>query len=220
MYSVRGFRTSFLLGMKLSSPLSLCSILALAISPNLVNQDFMADRADQLWASDIAYIQALKGTLYLAVILDVFSRKIVGWSMQQRMKDSLAIDAFNSTWNSRRPDKGLLFHSDRGSQYCSGSFIRVLRNRECLQSMSSTGNCYDNAITETFFKTLRAELTYHVSFKDRDDARKEIFSYIELFYCGIRFALVDAIYGHEHSEGNGTYPANVSALNTRCRLPL
>lgn len=152
------------------------------ISPNLVNQDFWADRADQLWASDIAYIQTLKGTLYLAVILDVFSRKIVGWSMQQRMKDSLVIDAFNSAWNSRRPDKGLLFHSDRGSQYCSGSFIGVLRDRECIQSMSSTGNCYDNAITETFFKTLRAELTYHVNFKDRDDARKEIFSYIELFY--------------------------------------
>jgi len=121
-------------------------------SPNLVNQYFRADRADQLWASDIAYIQTLKGTLYLAVILDVFSRKIVGWSMQQRMKDILVIDAFNSAWNSRQPDKGLLFHSDRGSQYCSGSFIRVLRTRECLQSMGSTGNCYDNAITETFYK--------------------------------------------------------------------
>jgi len=152
------------------------------VSPNIVNQDFRADRADQLWFSDIAYIQTLKGTLYLAVILDVFSRKIVGWSMQQRMKDSLVIDAFNSAWNNRRPDKGLLFHSDRGSQYCSGNFIRVLRAKECLQSMSSTGNCYDNAITETFLKTLRAELTYHVSFKGRDDARKEIFSYIELFY--------------------------------------
>ncbi|MEA3414994.1 MAG: IS3 family transposase [Thermodesulfobacteriota bacterium] len=121
------------------------------VSPNLVNQDFRADMADQLWASDIAYIQTLKGTLCLAVILDVFSRKIVGWSMQQRIKDSLVIDAFNSEWNSRRSDKGLLFHSDRGSQYCSGSFIKVLRTRECLQSMSSTGNCYDNAITETFF---------------------------------------------------------------------
>ena len=80
------------------------------VSPNFVNQDFRADRADHLWFSDIAYIKTLKGTLYLAVILDVFSRKIVGWSMQQRMKDSLVIDAFNSAWNSRRPDKGLLFH--------------------------------------------------------------------------------------------------------------
>ena len=90
--------------------------------------------------------------------------------------------SISPAWNSRRPDKGLLFHSDRGSQYCSRDFIRALRTRQCLQNMSSTGNCYDNAITETFFKTLRAELTYHVSFKGRDDARKEIFSYIELFY--------------------------------------
>jgi len=86
------------------------------------------------------------------------------------MKDSLVI---NSAWGNRRLGKGLLFHSDCGSQYCSENFIRVLRDRKCLQSMSSTGNCYDNAITETFFKTLRVELTYHASFKDRDDARKK-----------------------------------------------
>lgn len=152
------------------------------VSPNIVNQEFRASRPDELWASDIAYIKTLKGTLYLAVILDVFSRKIVGWSMQRRMKDRLVIDAFNSAWNGRQPDTGLIFHSDRGSQYCSRDFMSILKARRCRQSMSSTGNCYDNAISETFFKTLRAELTYHVSFKDRDDARKEIFSYIELFY--------------------------------------
>jgi putative transposase len=152
------------------------------ISPNLVKQEFRASVPNQLWASDIAYIKTLRGTLYLAVILDVFSRKIVGWSMQERMKDRLVIDAFRSAWNSRRPGTGLIFHSDRGSQYCSGYFINILKSKNCRQSMSSTGNCYDNAISETFFKTLRAELTYHVSFKDRDDARKEIFSYIELFY--------------------------------------
>ena len=152
------------------------------VSPNLVNQQFKADRINQLWASDIAYIKTLKGTLYLAVILDVFSRKIVGWSMQQRMQDKLVIDAFKSAWEDRCPGQGLLFHSDRGSQYCSGDFINILKGRKCVQSMSSTGNCYDNAITETFFKTLRAELTYHSRFKSRDEARKEIFSYIELFY--------------------------------------
>ena len=152
------------------------------VSPNLVNQEFNASRPDQLWASDIAYIKTLQGTLYLAVILDVFSRKIVGWSMQQRMKDSLVIDAFNSAWNSRRPSNDLVFHSDRGSQYCSGDFTKILETKNCKQSMSSTGNCYDNAISETFFKTLRAELTYHISFKSRDNARKELFSYIELFY--------------------------------------
>jgi transposase InsO family protein len=152
------------------------------VAPNLVDQDFSATRPDQLWASDIAYIQTLRGTLYLAIVLDVFSRKIVGWSMQERMKDRLVIDAFNSAWDSRRPGNGLIFHSDRGSQYCSGDFIKILEAKNCDQSMSSTGNCYDNAISETFFKTLRAELTYHIRFNGRDEARKEIFSYIELFY--------------------------------------
>ena len=156
------------------------------VAPNHVNQEFGTYKANQLWASDIAYIKTLEGTLYLAVILDVFSRKIVGWSMSQRMKDRLVIDAFNAAWINSRPDKGLLFHSDRGSQYCSQDFIKILKGRKCIQSMSDTGNCYDNAITETFFKTLRAELTYHTRFKSRDDARKEIFSYIELFYNRVR----------------------------------
>lgn len=156
------------------------------VAPNHVNQEFGTYVPNQLWASDIAYIQTMEGTLYLAVILDVFSRKIVGWSMSERMKDSLVIDAFNAAWISRSPDKGLLFHSDRGSQYCSQDFIKILKSRNCIQSMSDTGNCYDNAITETFFKTLRAELTYHTVFKSRAEARKEIFSYIELFYNRVR----------------------------------
>jgi putative transposase len=156
------------------------------VAPNHVNQEFGTYEPDQLWASDIAYIQTLEGTLYLAVILDVFSRKIVGWSMSKRMKDSLVINAFNAAWISRIPDKGLLFHSDRGSQYCSQKFIKILKSRNCIQSMSGAGNCYDNAITETFFKTLRAELTYHTHFKSRAEARKEIFSYIELFYNRVR----------------------------------
>lgn len=156
------------------------------VSPNHVNQEFNAYMANQLWTSDIAYIHTFQGTLYLAVILDAFSRKIVGWSMNKRMADDLVIDAFNSAWNRRRPEVGLLFHSDRGSQYCSREFQRVLKYRKCIQSMSDTGNCYDNAITETFFKTLRAELTYHIKFKDRGEARKEIFCYIELFYNRVR----------------------------------
>ena len=152
------------------------------VFPNLVNQEFKSNGMNQLWTSDIAYIRTSEGTLYLAVILDVFSRKIVGWSMQSRMKDDLVIDAFKSAWDDRRPGCGLIFHSDRGSQYCSERFIKILEGRQCIQSMSGTGNCYDNAITETFFKTLRAELTYHIKFESRDNARKEIFSFIELFY--------------------------------------
>jgi len=152
------------------------------VAPNIVNQNFRSDKINRIWTSDIAYIQTMEGTLYLAVVLDIFSRRIVGWSMNQRMKDDLVINAFNAAWNLRRPDEGLIFHSDRGSQYCSMDFQKKLEFRECIQSMSGKGNCYDNAITETFFKTLRAELTYHVRFKDRENARKEIFSYIELFY--------------------------------------
>jgi len=152
------------------------------VAPNIVNQNFRANKINRIWTSDIAYIKTLVGTLYIAVVLDIFSRKIVGWSMNKRMKDDLVIDAFNSAWNLRRPDEGLIFHSDRGSQYCSMDFKKTLKFRKCIQSMSDKGNCYDNAITETFFKTLRAELTYHVNFKDRETARKEIFSYIELFY--------------------------------------
>lgn len=156
------------------------------VAPNHVNQEFDTYKMNQLWTSDIAYIKTFEGTLYLSVVLDVFSRKIVGWSMSRRMKDSLVINAFNAAWNNRRPDKGLLFHSDRGSQYCSRDFIKILKDRRCIQSMSDAGNCYDNAITETFFKTLRAELTYHTRFRSRAEARKEIFSYIELFYNRVR----------------------------------
>ena len=156
------------------------------VAPNHVSQEFESYTTNQLWTSDIAYIKTLEGTLYLAVILDTFSRKIVGWSMSKRMKDNLVIDAFNAAWTRRQPDKGLLFHSDRGSQYCSQKFIKRLKQRNCIQSMSEAGNCYDNAITETFFKTLRAELTYHISFKTRSEARKEIFSFIELFYNRVR----------------------------------
>jgi len=156
------------------------------VASNHVNQEFDTYKVNQLWTSDIAYIKTFEGTLYLAVVLDVFSRKIIGWSMSQRMKDSLVINAFNAAWISRRPAKGLLFHSDRGSQYCSRDFTKILKDKKCIQSMSDAGNCYDNAITETFFKTLRAELTYHTRFKSRAEARKEIFSYIELFYNRVR----------------------------------
>lgn len=151
-------------------------------SQNLLNQDFTAYRPDQIWASDIAYIKTLEGTLYLAVILDLFTRKIVGWSLSPTLKDVLVKDALKAAWMENKPGPGLIFHSDRGIQYCSKDFRKLLKLFKCRQSMSEAGNCYDNAISETFFKTLRAELTYHSSFHKRDDARREIFDYIECFY--------------------------------------
>ena len=155
-------------------------------SQNLLNQDFKAYRPRQVWASDIAYIKTYEGTLYLGVILDLYTRKIVGWAMSKRLKDNLVKKALKSACKQYEPDPELLFHSDRGSQYCSHSFRKLLKFYKCRQSMSEAGNCYDNAISETFFKTLRAELTYHSKFKTRRNAKRELFDYIECFYNRIR----------------------------------
>lgn len=151
-------------------------------SQNLLNQDFTAYRPHQIWSSDIAYIKTREGTLYLAIVLDLFTRKIVGWSFNRTLRDVLVKDAFKAACQQHEPEPGLIFHSDRGSQYCSAKFRKLLNLYKCRQSMSDAGNCYDNAITETFFKTLRAELTYHVTFEKRVDAKREIFDYIECFY--------------------------------------
>jgi transposase InsO family protein len=157
------------------------------VAENLVKQQFSAESPDALWTGDITYIRTVQGWLYLAVVLDVYSRKIVGWSMNKRMTDQLVIDAFMAAWWRRKPiTKGLIFHSDRGSQYCSKRFRKILKERGCLQSMSATGCCYDNAITETFFHTLKTELVFHEQYQTRNHARRSIFDYIENFYNGKR----------------------------------
>jgi transposase InsO family protein len=152
------------------------------VFPNLLNQNFSASYPNQVWTSDITYIWTGEGWLYLGVVLDVYSRMIVGWSMSNRLFDKLVIDSFNNAWWKRKPVLGVTFHSDKGSQYCSKDFIRLLSKRLVKQSMSGTGNCYDNAITESFFHTLKTECVYHYYFKTRNDARKYIFDYIEIFY--------------------------------------
>lgn len=151
-------------------------------SPNRVNQDFKAERPGQLLTGDIAYIDCKEGTLYLAVVLDVFGRKIAGWSMMSRMTDDLVINALDAAMGVTDVAQDAIFHSDRGSQYCSKRFRNNLKHYKLNQSMSGTGNCYDNAITETFFKTLRAELTYHETFTTRKQARAAIFEFIEVYY--------------------------------------
>ena len=118
----------------------------------------------------------------MAVFLDACSRRIVGWSMSRRISDELIIDAFNQAWLHRQPLPGLIVHSDRGSQYCSRSFKELLNLHRFRQSMSSTGNCYDNAITESFFATLKTELVYAERYQSRNEARRSIFKYIEMFY--------------------------------------
>jgi len=152
------------------------------VAPNLVNREFTAPAGNHLWTGDITYVWTGEGWLYLAVVLDVFSRRIVGWSMERRMKDDLVIAAFRNALIRRRPESGFIFHSDRGSQYCSQRFRFLVQGAGGVQSMSATGNCYDNAITESFFGTLKRELVHHCSFSTRQEAQSTIFRYIEGFY--------------------------------------
>ena len=156
------------------------------IADNLLKRDFTASKPNRVWTSDITYIWTREGWMYLAVFMDLFNRKIVGWSMKRRLKDDLVTDAFKMATMSRNPPHGLIVHSDRGSQYCSKNFKEQLTKYKCLQSMSSTGDCYDNAVTESFFHILKTELVYHRKYESRNQARKSIFKYIEMFYNRVR----------------------------------
>jgi len=154
----------------------------LPIAPNLLKQDFSADRPNQIWTADITYCWTQEGWIYLAVVLDVFSRKIVGWALDKRMTRQLVIHAFLMACWVRHPPKGLTHHSDRGSQYASFDFQKILSLFGVKQSMSSSGNCFDNAVTETFFHSLKTELMFGRIFQTRREAKSAIFEYIEIFY--------------------------------------
>jgi putative transposase len=158
----------------------------LPVAPNLLDQRFYAAAPNSVWASDITYIWTQEGWLYLAAVLDIFNRQIVGWAMDRHITRGLVIDAVQMAVRQREPASGLLFHSDRGSQYASYDFARLLEGHGFIQSMSSTGNCYDNAIVETFFHTLKTELVYFEKYRTRAEARRSIFEYIEVFYNRIR----------------------------------
>jgi len=152
------------------------------ISPNLVKQDFYASYPDKIYVGDITYIPTAEGWLYLATVIDLYSRKIVGWSMDGNMTTSLVNDALFMAIKKRSPKKGLIFHSDRGSQYASDSHRELLSEFGIKQSMSAKGNCYDNAVAESFFHSLKTELTHHIKFETRAQANQSIFEYIEVFY--------------------------------------
>lgn len=151
-------------------------------APDRVKRRFSAERPDQLWVSDITYVPTRAGWLFLAIILDVFSRRIVGWSMASHMRTSLVIDAIDMATQTRRPDIETVLHSDQGTQYTSIEYSRRLEETGLLASMGSVGDCYDNAMAESFFATLETELIDRRSFTDHDHARREIFNYIEGFY--------------------------------------
>lgn len=150
-------------------------------APNLLNQDFGATHCNQKWVSDITYIETAEGWLYLAVILDLYSRRVVGWAMRDRLDTQLVESAWRMAVINRRPPEMLLHHSDRGSQYTSDAYWRLLLGARCQVSMSRTGNCYDNAAMESFFATLKGECATQ-SFKTKSDARTTIFEYIEGWY--------------------------------------
>jgi transposase InsO family protein len=154
----------------------------LPVAPNLLDRQFDVEKPDSVYVSDITYIWTAEGWLYLAVILDLFSRRVVGWSMQKRMTKKLVMDALLMAIWRRRPAPGLIFHSDRGSQYCSLDFQRLLKRHKMLSSMSRKGDCWDNAVAESFFGTMKTEQIFFADYRSREKARRDIVDYIEMFY--------------------------------------
>jgi putative transposase len=155
---------------------------AFNVAPNLLDQDFSATAPNQKWAGDISYIWTSEGWLYLAVILDLYSRRVIGWAVSNRMKRDLAIRALNMAMALRQPPEGCIHHTDRGSQYCSNEYQKRLSKHGFKVSMSGKGNCYDNSMVETFFKSLKAELIWRNRWKTRRQAEGAIFQYINGFY--------------------------------------
>ncbi|MEN8717269.1 MAG: IS3 family transposase [Sulfurovum sp.] len=158
----------------------------LPIAPNILNQDFYASTKNEKYVGDITYISTGEGWLYLATVIDLYSRKVVGWSMNDEMEVSLVNDALNMALRHRKPSKGLIWHTDRGSQYASYSHRDLLKENGIVQSMSRKGNCWDNAVAESFFKSLKSDLVYQNIFYTKNQAKQEIFKYIEFFYNRIR----------------------------------
>ena len=153
----------------------------LPVAPNLLKQNFKVSAPNRVWCSDITYIPTRQGWLYLAVVIDLFSRRVVGWSMREDMSRQLVIDAVKMALKQRRPPAGLIHHSDRGSQYASHDFQALLKANGIRPSMSGKGNCFDNAVAESWFASLKVECADRV-FANRASARTELFKYIEPFY--------------------------------------
>jgi putative transposase len=152
------------------------------VAENVLNRDFAPSAPNHTWAADITYIPTREGWLYLAAVEDLYSRKIVGWSMSERIDSRLVVDALTMAIHRELPDEGLVAHSDRGVQYASGHYQQVLTAHGLTCSMSRKGNCWDNAPMESFFASLKKELVHHEDYQTRDEARQSLFEYIEVFY--------------------------------------
>ena len=152
------------------------------VAPNLLEQDFTETAPNQAWVTDITYVPTQEGWLYVATVIDLFSRKVVGLAMSQRLKTDLVLRAVTQATTRRKPAPGLILHSDRGSQYTSRSYRKLTQKSGITLSMSSTGNCYDNAVAESFFHTLKIAVVHGQTYQTRNQATRTIFEYIELFY--------------------------------------
>jgi transposase InsO family protein len=156
--------------------------LTVPVAPNLLARDFTAQRPDERWVTDITYIWTQSGWVYLAAILDLFSRAVVGWAVSTDVSTKLPLEALQTAITRRRPETGLLHHSDRGCQYTSDDYRATLASLGITVSMSRRGNCWDNAVAESFFATLKNELIHRRTWKDVEDVRSHVFEYIEVFY--------------------------------------
>jgi putative transposase len=154
----------------------------LPVAENILNRNFSPAQANMAWAGDITYVWTREGWLFLAVILDLYSRQVIGWAMHERMPKELTLSALNMALEKRKPPRGLIHHSDRGSQYASAAYRSLLNNYGIICSMSRKGNCWDNAVTESFFHSLKTEMIFFEDFETRDEAKSKIFEWIEVFY--------------------------------------
>jgi len=150
--------------------------------PNKLNRKFDVSEPDKVWVSDISYIRTSSGWKYLCAIMDLYSRKIIGWSFAHRMDMPLVLNAFQAAIINRNNPKKVMFHTDRGSQYCSNEFKKVLKKNDFIQSMSRRGNCWDNACIESFFKSLKYEYLYPIGIMNTQETKLNLFEYIEIFY--------------------------------------
>ena len=171
--------------------------------PNLLYRNFTADAPNRVWVADVTSVWTLEGWLYLAAILDLYSRRLIGWSMGINCKDDLTVAALQMAIESRRPKRGLVHHSDRGVHYASDRYQRILEQHGMRGSMSRTANCLDNAVAESFFSTLKNEETLHQRYATRADARAAIFDFMEMFYNPVR----------QHSTLNGMSPIQFERMN-------
>jgi putative transposase len=152
------------------------------IAPNLLNRNFSAAAPNLVWLTDITYVETAQGWLYLAAVMDLYSRRIVGWAMDDHLRTELPLAALNMAISTRRPGPNLIHHSDRGAQYASADYRTALQSANMRASMSRRADCYDNAPMESFFHTLKTEQVYHQQYETRDQAKSDIFAYIEGFY--------------------------------------